>query len=117
MTGNDVSFVDPKTRHAVAAFRHRLADRYPVRETLLFGSRARGENHRYSDADLAVLLGGEPGSRIDVALALADIAFDIMLETGILIEPIPFSREEWEHPERFSNPSLIENIQNDGVPL
>ena len=114
---NTKNSVDPDTRHAVEAFRHRRAGRYALLETVLFGSRARQDHRTGSDADFAVLLGGEPGSRVDVALDLADIAFDIMLETGILIEPIPFWEDEWEHPEHFTNPALIENIRHDGVRL
>lgn len=109
--------IDPDTRLAVEMFRNQLAGRYPVQVTVLFGSRARKDHRPESDADLAVLLGGEPGSRVDVALDLADIAFDIMLETGILIEPIPFWQDEWEHPEHFTNPALIENIRHHGVRL
>lgn len=76
---------------------------------ILFGSRAR-RNHRHdSDADLAVLLHGESGRRVDAPLWMADIAFDVMLETGALVEAIPLWEDEWEHPERFSNPALIEN--------
>jgi predicted nucleotidyltransferase len=110
-------WIDPDTKHAVGVFRHRLAGRYAVRGTVLFGSRARKDHRPKSDVDLAVLLGGQPGSRVDVALDLADIAFDTMLETGILIEPIPFWEDEWEHPEQFTNPALIENIRHDGVRL
>ena len=84
---------------------------------LLFGSRARASHRRDSDADVALLLRGEHGSRIDVALDLADLAFDLMLETGLLIEAIPFWEDEWEHPEGFPNPALIENIRREGVPL
>jgi len=85
--------------------------------TLLFGSRARGEQRPDSDADVALLLDGEHVSRVDVALHLADIAFDVMLETGILIEAIPLWEDEWAHPERFSNPALIEQIRREGVYL
>lgn len=84
---------------------------------VLFGSRARGEQRPDSDADVAVLLAGEHACRVDVALHLSDIAFDVMLETGILVEAIPFWRDEWAHPERFSNPSLIERIHHEGIPL
>ena len=66
--------------------------------TLLFGSRARGQQRPDSDADVALLLDGEHVSRVDVALHLADIAFDVMLETGILIEAIPL----WQGVPAFS---------------
>lgn len=117
MTDSTKGSIDPDTKHAVEVFRHRLAGRYALLGTVLFGSRARKDHRPESDADLAVLLGGLPGSRVDVALDLADIAFDTMLETGILIEPIPFWEDEWEHPEHFTNPALIENIRHDGVRL
>jgi uncharacterized protein len=40
-----------------------------------------------------------------------------MLETGVLVDAIPFWEDEWTHPERFANPALIANIRRDGVPL
>ncbi|HKZ48945.1 MAG TPA: nucleotidyltransferase domain-containing protein [Thermoplasmata archaeon] len=36
-------------------FRRKLARRYPVERMILFGSRARGEAHRFSDVDLLVV--------------------------------------------------------------
>ena len=74
---------------------------------MLFGSRARADQRADSDADVALLLRGDRGSRVEVALDLADLAFDVMLETGLLIEAIPFWEDEWAHPERFANPALI----------
>jgi antitoxin ChpS len=58
-----------------------------------------------------------PGARADAAVAMAGIAFDVMLETGVLVDPIPLWEEEWNYPERFSNPALIANIRRDGVAL
>lgn len=117
MTNYAVLTVDAETDRAVRLFTRQMADRYEVREIILFGSRARRGHRPDSDADLAVLLRGAHGFRSDVALSLADIAFDVMLETGILIEAIPFWEDEWAHPERFANPALIENILREGVRL
>jgi hypothetical protein len=50
-------------------------------------------------------------------LDMADIAFDVLLETGILISPLPVWLDEWAHPEDDSNPDLLHNIARDGVPL
>ena len=115
------SRVDSATADAVQRFMARVQDSQTlpgsVIATLLFGSRARGEQRPDSDADVALLLDGEHVSRVDVALHLADIAFDVMLETGILIEAIPLWEDEWAHPERFSNPALIEQIRREGVYL
>ena len=50
-------------------------------------------------------------------LAMADVAFDVLLETGINISPLPVWLDEWEHPETYSNPLLLKNIANDGIRL
>lgn len=117
----DFSDIDAATADAVQRFMAR-AKASPalagvVVGAVLFGSRARGEQRPDSDADVAVLLAGEHACRVDVALHLADIAFDLMLETDILVEAIPFWQDEWSHPERFSNPALIERIRQEGVSL
>ena len=39
----------------------------------------------------------------------------LLLETGINISPLPVWLDEWEHPEAYSNPSLLKNIANEGV--
>jgi hypothetical protein len=54
---------------------------------------------------------------MDAAIDMAGIAFDVLLETGILVEALPLWEDEWEHPERFNNPFLIENIRREGVRL
>jgi predicted nucleotidyltransferase len=109
--------VSPQTERAAKIFLARLRDRYELREAYLFGSRARDLAEPDSDADIAVLLRGRSGPRVDTAVDMAGIAFDVMLETGILVDPLPLWEEEWEHPERFRNPALIKNIRRDGVRL
>jgi len=95
----------------------RLEGRYPVREGILFGSRARHTHSADSDADIAVVLKGQHGSRTAAALDMAGIAFDVLLETGILVEALPLWEDELKHPERFSNPALIQSIRREGIHL
>lgn len=109
--------IDPKTERAMRLFLAKLAGQYDLADVVLFGSRARQAHRPESDADVAVVLRGAHGRRVDEALKMADIAFDVMLETGILIEAIPLWEEEWEHPETFTNPALIKNIRREGVRL
>jgi len=84
------------------------------RSAVLFGSHARGEDREESDVDVAVILSEMPDSLIDTKLALADIAYDVLLETGVLIQPMPLSLDEWDHPEHHRNPRLVNNIRRDG---
>ncbi len=48
---------------------------------------------------------------------MADIAYDVLLETGIRVQPLPIWEEEWTHPEAYSDPRLIRSIDREGVRL
>ncbi len=109
--------IDATTAEAARRFIGRLAGDERVMGAFLFGSRARNAFRPDSDADIAVLLRGAHGRRADEAMRLADIAFDVMLETGVLVEALPLWEDEWADPTRFSNPALIENIRREGIRL
>lgn len=109
--------LDVNTEQAARVFLEKAAAHYDIAGAILFGSRARGDYRPESDADIAVVLNGETGPRMDTVLDMADMAFDVLLETGVLVEAIPFWEGEWQHPESFSNPELIQNIHREGVPL
>jgi predicted nucleotidyltransferase len=109
--------VDHGTREAIRRFLAMIADRYDTAGAILYGSRARGTHRPDSDADLAVLLNGEHRRVLPTTLAMADAAYDVLLETGINITPLPVWLDEWEHPETFSNPALLHNIAREGVKL
>jgi predicted nucleotidyltransferase len=109
--------IDADTERAARVFMQRLEGKYPVVEAILFGSRARGTHTAESDADIAVVLEGTKGNRNAVGGDMAGIAFDVMMETGVLVEALPLWADEWQRPETFSNPALILNIQRDGVRL
>lgn len=46
-----------------------------------------------------------------------DLAYEVLLDTGIRIHPFPIWQEEWDYPEAYSNPRLIHNIKKYGIPL
>ena len=98
-------------------FVQRVSDAYDLDAAILFGSRARRDHRPDSDADVAVLLHGRHGPFLDTKLALADIAYEVLLETGILIQPLPVWEDEWEDPDHAANPRLIRNIAREGIRL
>jgi predicted nucleotidyltransferase len=102
---------------AAREFVRRVSVRYSVKAALLFGSRAVGTQRADSDVDVAVLLRGPRGKLMDTSLDMADIAFDVLLETNVYIQPLPIWEDDWEHPETHSNPRLLENIRREGLPL
>jgi len=109
--------LDAETERAARIFMQRIEGKYPAIEGLVYGSRARGDHKPDSDTDLAVILKGERGDRYKVSGDMAGIAFDVMMETGVLVSPLPLWEEEFRQPERFSNPALIANIKREGLRL
>jgi predicted nucleotidyltransferase len=104
----------PTERRVAMAFLEKRRGKYDVAEAILFGSRARDDHGPDSDLDLAIVLNGRRGDFIEVKLDMAGIAFDVMMETGVLLHAFPAWDDDLSHPERFTDPGLIQNIVADG---
>jgi len=111
------SIIDSATKGAASAFWDKLVQHFEVSRTVLFGSRARNTHSDESDSDIAVILRGVVGKFIETKFAMDDLAYEVLLDTGVRIQPLPIWQEEWDHPELYSNPLLIRNIQKDGIPI
>lgn len=116
-TTTGIGIMDSATDRAISSFSKKVALRHALAKLILFGSRARGDGRADSDADVAVVLSEAHGDFMQTKLEMADIAFDVLLETGVLIQPLPIWEDEWSHPETYSNPRLLENIQREGIAL
>ena len=46
-----------------------------------------------------------------------DLAYEVLLDTGVRIQPLPIWMEEWEHPDLYPNPRLLSNIKTEGLVL
>lgn len=112
-----MSQVDLQTEQAVRQFLALASVRFDVEGAIVYGSRARGTHRPDSDADVAVLLRGSPKHFLSAKLDMADMAFDVLLESNILISPLPIWLDEWEHPENYSNPALLHRIDLEGIRL
>jgi antitoxin ChpS len=108
---------DPVTTVALRSFVRKVSARSDFAGAILFGSRARRSHQPDSDADVAVLLSGSPGKFVSTKLAMDDLAYEVLLETGIRIQPLPVWQSEWEHPQSYSNPHLLKNIAQEGIRL
>jgi predicted nucleotidyltransferase len=109
--------IDLDTERALRRFLSMVAQRYDIAGALLYGSRARGTHAPDSDADVAVLLKGKHQRVLPTAVAMADLAYDVLLETGINIAPFPVWADEWDDPALHANPDLLRRIEAEGVPL
>ena len=111
------SHIPVNTLTATRTFAKRVADAELPQKAILFGSRARGTEHDESDADVAIIFKGAAGQFIKTKMAMNDIAYDILLDTSIRIQPLPIWEAEWAHPENFSDPHLLQSIARNGVTL
>ena len=107
---------DARTERAVRAFLDRLPGDLQVERALLYGSRARGDAGRESDADVALIL-TDQGDDWQTLWMLGGLAFDVFLETGILVQPVTISSGDWADPERSPRPSFLRNVAREGILL
>jgi len=112
------TFLDPVTQVALASFKTLLAARYGehLRSLYLFGSRARGEQRPDSDADVAVFL-DQVTDPIGEQFDLIDAGYDILLDTGVYIQPWVFDEASLTNPERYPASHLVTTIRREGVRL
>ncbi len=90
-----------------AAYRDRLSALF------LFGSRARGDNEPFSDADVAVVLNDQDLGLMRETRRLARLAHEVLIETGVEVQAWPVSRAAWEDPARHPDRSLVERMRRD----
>lgn len=110
-----LSPIDPDTVQALRYFIDRIGRQHDLAGAILYGSRARGTHRPDSDADVAVLLRGKHQRVLPTTLAMADVAYDVLLETGVNISPLPVWLDEWEHPATAANPALLGEIAREGI--
>jgi len=106
--------MDAAEQEVLDRFRALVSQRVPVREMVLFGSRARGDADAASDMDILVVLADSAPA--DAPDQVSDAAWEAGYPRGIVIVPVVFRRHEWEDgPERHS--LLADAIRAEGVPL
>ena len=105
----------PHELQAVQQFVEQLHERYPgrIRQTMLFGSKARGDSRMWSDIDILVIVDEEDWR---FQHAISDVASNISLELDVLIGPRVISEERWECMRRDEY-GLYRNIAAEGIPL
>ena len=86
----------------------------PNSEIYLYGSRARGTAKKMSDWDLLILLNSKNIS-FDFETGFMDDFYEIELETGQVISPLIYSKNDWN--KNHSVTPLFANIKRDGIRL
>jgi len=112
-----VAQIDSLTRRSIDLFLAGVRQRYAIAEVWLYGSRARGDAREDSDVDLALVIDGDLPLASSVAADMGGETYDVMVETGRYVLPLPIPRRLWDEPTRHSNPYLLANVRRDGIAL
>ena len=111
--------MSPEERKALDDFVAAVRQHYGPRlvDILVFGSRARRDHHPDSDADIAVILKDGDWEFWDEQMNLAGLAYDILLDHGLFIQPWPIGLTAWEAPASSPKQRFIETIRRDARSL
>jgi uncharacterized protein len=102
---------DPILKRFRAAVNEIYGER--VERVVLFGSRARGDAQPDSDYDVAVFLRGDMPDRFAEVKRLADVATDILYDTGEIVNALPYRAGAYNDPRM----PLMHEIRREGVDL
>ncbi len=91
----------------------RALGREYVKSVILYGSKARGDAHAYSDVDLLVIL--DPGDEMQQS-SECKVVSQIKLDYGIGIESLAQSASFASEMQRIGSP-LMQNVSRDGIVL
>jgi predicted nucleotidyltransferase len=86
----------------------------PTATVILYGSHARGQNNKYSDIDVLILVDNDKITYSDEKRIKYPL-YDLEFETGKIISPLVFSRKDWETKHAIT--PFYHNIKKDGVQL
>ena len=101
---------------AAEAFVERVHSQYgdELRELYVFGSTVRGEVHGLaSDVDVVVVL--NDANRDEIGDALHELAFDVMVEYGPVVELHILSQSTFKQYRNEGNP-FTQNVTTEGRP-
>ena len=115
MNEQSIAHLKAGEHQAIDIFLDRLRERFSgaILWTLLFGSKARGDSHPWSDIDILIIVREESWS---LRREISTIAADVSLEYDVLIGPRVIGQERWEQMKRHRF-GLYRNIVADGIPL
>lgn len=107
--------LSPGERKAIARFVELLRQRHPeqILQTVLFGSKARGDSQPWSDIDILIVVDSEDWR---FQHAISTLAARVSLEYDVLIGPRVIGQERWERMKQHRS-TLYRNITAEGIPL
>ncbi|MBF0566242.1 MAG: nucleotidyltransferase domain-containing protein [Nitrospirae bacterium] len=110
---NRLQFLMPSEKNAVLEFSRLIKERFGqmVKEIVLFGSRARGEDDKESDIDILIVLASLSW---EIKKTISEIAAAENLKYDVFISTIRYDVATWNNPVIKSSPFGVE-VRRDGI--
>jgi len=99
---------DDRMKKIVNHFLEEVQKKYKIENAYLYGSYAKGNSHRWSDIDIAIVSQDFSDDIFQDRLQLMKIAYAV----DDRIEPKPFKKEYFDH-----NDPLVDEIRKNGIRL
>lgn len=99
---------------AIQLLCNRIKEKFDVSKVLIFGSKARGDDEKYSDIDLLVLTNKEKTN--EDRWVLSDFASDININYGVALNCLYFNENDWVNGVNV-NPMFKANVEKDGIEI
>lgn len=104
--------ISEEEKRAIQNLYNQIKEDLKVKKIILFGSKARGDDEKYSDIDLLVLT--EKQKTLKDRAKLSDISAGINVDYGVTLSCLYFNDKDWESGE-FVNPLLKQNVEREGI--
>jgi len=101
-----------KDLNAICKLKKKLLDRFPRTQVILYGSKIRGDDEKFSDIEILILLDEEIDAELEKQVL--DIAYDIELEFDVVFGVMIKSKGFWDSSLAKIMP-LHQNIGKEGV--
>ncbi len=97
-------------RELISSVKEKVRSVDPLARVILFGSRARGDNNKFSDWDFLILVSQEANERFKSQIR--DSLIDTELEAEQVISAVIYSQDQWPN---FQITPLFQNIAKEGL--
>lgn len=105
--------IDKVVRDFVEEIKKLLGAR--LKKVILYGSYARGDYNQHSDVDIMILTNLSFKEIEEYRDKISDIAYDIELNTGVVLSPVIKNIENYNSKSKFI--PFYKNVEKEGVVL
>ncbi len=106
--------IERATKRTIATMRELYGD--DLIGVYLFGSRARGVHHAFSNLNIAVIV--EDHRRTSTGWPpFGGLGYEVLIETGAELDITVLAKSEWLDPSRSERPGRVREVRRDAIDL